>query len=104
MSAEAAALARDIETLGRNLGAWLGKNLLPPEAAEALRSLIERPGRVAALQGEVAAAIAAQESDLAELVTPVTALSAQIARLERTLYGSRSEMKKDRVHIPHPHR
>ena len=92
---EAAGLARDVETLGRDLGAWLGKNRLPPEADEALRSLIERSGRLAALQGELAATIAAQESGLADLVAQVTALSAQVVRLERTLYGSRSEKKKD---------
>ena len=95
MSSEAAGLARDVETLGRDLGAWLGKNHLPPEAAEALRSLIDRSGRLAALQGDLAATISAHEGKLADLVAQVTALSAQIVRLERTLYGSRSEKKKD---------
>ncbi len=118
---EAAGLARDVETLGRDLVAWLEDSRLPPEAAAALRSLIERSGRLTALQGELAATIAAQEGhtaglaatiaareeqvaeltaiiaaqerQLAELAAQVTALSTQLARLQRDLHGARSERR-----------
>ena len=119
---EAAGLARDVETLGRDLSHWLGNDALPPEAAEAFRLLIDLSGRLAALHGELAATIAAQaghtaelaatiatqeehtaelaatiaaqEKQIGELVAQIAALTGQIARLQRDLYGSRSEKRK----------
>ena len=119
---EAAGLARDVETLGRDLSRWLGDDALPPEAAEAFRLLIDLSGRLAALHGELAATIAAQaghtaelaatiatreeqtaelaatiaaqEKQIGELVAQIAALTGQIARLQRDLYGSRSEKRK----------
>ena len=42
----------------------------------------------------MAATIAAQEGQIAELAAQVAALTAQIARLQRDLYGSRSERSR----------
>lgn len=92
---EAAALSRDVETLGRDLTRRLGDGTLPPpEAEEALRSLIGLSGRLAALHADLAETIAAQEARIAELAAQLGALTAQIARLQRDLYGSRSERNK----------
>ncbi len=41
---EAAALSRDVETLGRDLSRLLGDCTLPPEAEDSLRSLIGPSG------------------------------------------------------------
>ena len=86
---EAAALSRDVETFGRDLTRRLGDGTLPPsEAEEALRSLIGLSGRLATLHADLATTIAAQERQMAEL-------AAQIAQLQRDLYGSRSERRKE---------
>ena len=93
---EAAALSRDVETLGRDLTLRLGDGTLsPPEAEEALRSLIGLSSRLAALHADLAETIAAQEARTAELAAQLAALTAQIARLQRDLYGSRSERSKE---------
>ena len=92
---EAAGLAREVETLGRELSRWLGDGGLPPEADEALRSLSAVSGRLSALQAEMvatidtqagqtadlAATIATQERQIAELIAQITALTAQISVL-----------------------
>ena len=92
---EAAALSRDVEAFGRDLTRRLGDGTLPPsEAEEALRSLIGLSGRLAALHADLAATIAAQETQMAELAAQGAALAAQIAQLQRDLYGSRSEGNK----------
>ena len=92
---EAAALSRDVEAFGRDLTRRLGDGTLPPsEAEEALRSLIGLSGRLAALHADLAATIAAQETQMAELAAQGAALAAQIAQLQRDLYGSRSEGTK----------
>ncbi len=76
--------AGGIGELGRELSRWLGTGALPPEAEGPLRS----PGGLSGLQ---AATVAAQEGRIAELLAQVAALTAQVARLERDLYGPRSE-------------
>ena len=76
--------AGGIGGLGRELSRWLGTGALPPEAEEPLRSLVE-------LSGLQAATVAAQEGRIAGLLAQVAALTAQVARLERDLYGPRSE-------------
>ena len=86
---------REIEDLGRDLSRFLGDGTLPPEAEEALRSLIELSGRLAPDNAEMAATITAQEGRIAELVAQIAALAAQIAQLQRDLYGSRSERRKE---------
>ena len=92
---EAAALSRDVETFGRDLTRRLGDGTLPQsEAEEALRSLIGLSGRLVALHADLAATIAAQERQIGEFAAQVTALAAQIAQLQRDLYGSRSERNK----------
>ncbi len=88
---------REVEDLGRDLSRLLGDGTLPPEAEEALRSLIGLSGRLASDNAELAATIAAQEGRIAEFVTQIAALTAQIVQLQRDLYGSRSERRKDGV-------
>ena len=86
---------RAVEELGRDLSRLIGDGTLPPEAEKALRSLIERAGRLASDNATMAATIAAQEARIVELATQLAALTAQIARLQRDLYGSRSERNKE---------
>ncbi len=69
---------------GRELSRWLGTGALPPEAEEPLRS----PGGLSGLQ---AATAAAREGRTAGPLAQVAALTAQVARLERDLYGPRPE-------------
>lgn len=85
---------REIEELVRVLSVWLEDGTVPPEAAGALRSLIALSGRLASEKAGMAATIAAQEEKIGELVAQVAALTGQIARLQRDLYGSRSEKRK----------
>ena len=87
--------ARAVEELGRDLSRLLGGGTLPPEAEEALRSLIALSGRLASDKAGMAATIAAQEARVAELAAQVAALTAQIVQLQRDLYGSRSERRSD---------
>ena len=86
---------RGTEELGRALSVWLEDGALPPEAGEALRPLIALSGRLAALQAEPAATIAAQEGQIGELAARVAALTAQTARLQRGLRGPRSEKRAE---------
>ena len=86
---------RAVEERGRDLSRLIGDGTLPPEAEKALRSLIERAGRLASDNATMAATIAAQEARIVELATQLAALTAQIARLQRDLYGSRSERNKE---------
>ena len=86
---------RAVEELGRDLSRLLGGGTLPPEAEEALRSLIALSGRLASDKAGMAATIAAQEARVAELAAQVAALTAQIVQLQRDLYGSRSERRSD---------
>ena len=67
-----------VEELGRELARLLGDGALPPEAEEALRSLIALSGRLASDKADMAATLAAQ-----------------IAQLQRDLYGSRSERRRE---------
>ena len=85
---------RAVEALGRDLSRLLGAGVLPPEAEEALRSLIALSGRLASDKADMAATIAAQERQLAELAAQVATLTARIVQLQRDLYGSRSEERK----------
>jgi len=84
---EAGDLAGQIEILVRELPRLLEETVLAPQLAGMLRSLID-------LSGQLAARARAQETHIVETQGALTALSAQIARLERDLYGSRSERKK----------
>jgi len=86
---EAGDLAGQIETLVRELPRLLEETVLAPQLAAMLRSLID-------LSGQLAARARAQETHIVETQGALTALSAQIARLERDLYGSRSEKKRTR--------
>ena len=88
---------RAVEELGRRLSRLLGGGGLQPEADEALRSLITLSGRLASDKAEMAATIAAQERQIAELMAQITVLTAQITQLQlqRDLYGSRSEKRKE---------
>ena len=85
---DAADLVGQIETLAREVTRLLEDSVLPPQVAGALRSLID-----VALQ--LAARAKAQETHIVETQAALAALTAQIARLERTLYGSRSERRTD---------
>ena len=84
-----------VEELGRDLSRLLGDGALPPEAEEALRSLIALSRRLASDKAGMAATIAAQEGQIAALAAQAAALTAQIAQLQRDLYGSRSERRGD---------
>ncbi len=86
---------RAVEALGRDLSRWLGDGTPPPEAEEALRSLIALSGRLASDKAGMTATIAAQEGQIAGLAARIAALTAQIAQLQRDLYGSRSERRKE---------
>ena len=86
---------RAVEELGRRLSRLLGGGVLPPEAEEALRSLIALSGRLASDKAEMAATIAAQAGQIAELMAQITVITGQIAQLQRDLYGSRSEKRKE---------
>ena len=86
---------RAVEALGRDLSRWLGDGTPPPEAEEALRSLIALSGRLASDKAGMTATIAAQEGQIAGLAARIAALTAQIAQLQRDLYGSRSERCKE---------
>ncbi|MDE0378983.1 MAG: IS66 family transposase [Rhodospirillales bacterium] len=86
---------RAVEELGRELARLLGDGALPPEAADALRSLIALSERLASDKVDMAAMIAAQEGRIAELAAQVAALTGQIALLQRDLYGSRSERRRE---------
>ena len=77
-----------VEALGRDLSRLLGDGTLPPEAEEALRSLIALCRRLASDNADMAATIAAQERQIA-------ALTARIVQLQRDLYGSRSERRRE---------
>ena len=70
---------RAVEELGRDLSRLIGGGALPPEAKESLRSLVDLSGCLASDNATMAATIAAQGA----------ALAAQIAQLQRDLYGSR---------------
>ena len=85
---------RAVEALGRDLSRLLGAGVLAPEAEEALRSLIALSGRLASDKAAMAATIAAQERQLAELAGQIATLTTQIVQLQRGLYGSRSEERK----------
>ncbi len=87
--------AGQVEELGRELARLLGDGALPPEAEEALRSLIALSGQLASDKADMAATIAAQEGRIAELAAEVAALTAQIVQLQRDLYGSRSERRRE---------
>ncbi len=69
---------------GRELSRWPGTGALPREAEEPLRS----PG---GLSGPQTATVAAREGRTAGPLAQVAALTAQVARLERDLYGPRPE-------------
>ncbi len=84
-----------VEALDRDLSRLLGGGAVAPEAEEALRSLIALSRRLASDNVNMAATIAAQEGQIAELAAQVAALTAQIAQLQRDLYGSRSERRGD---------
>ena len=86
---------REVEDLGRDLSRLLGDGTLSAEAEEALRSLIALSGRLASDKAELAATIAAQEGRIVGFVAQIAALTARIAQLQRDLYGSRSERRKD---------
>lgn len=86
---------RAVEELGRRLSRLLGGGGLQPEADEALRSLITLSGRLASDKAEMAATTAAQERQIAKLMAQITVLTAQITQLQRDLYGSRSEKRKE---------
>ena len=86
---------REVEALGRDLSRLIGTGTLPPDAEESLRSLIALARRLASDNAEMAATIAAQEERIAELVAQVAALAAQVVQLQRDLYGSRSERRKE---------
>ena len=88
---DAAGLARDIKTLGEELTRSVALSQLPPQAAEGLRSLIDKSGQVAALTVEMEARNRAQEDRIAAMAATIDTLSAQIGQLNRALYGSRSE-------------
>ena len=85
---------RAVEELGRDLSRLIGDGTLPPEAGEALRSLVDLSGRLASDNTTMAATITAQEARIAELAAQGAALAAQVAQLQRDLYGSRSERNK----------
>ena len=87
--------ARAVEALGRDLSRLIGDGTLPPEAEEALRSLIALAERLASDNARMAVTIAAQEGRIAELAAQVAALTAQIVQLQRDLYGSRSERRRE---------
>ncbi len=89
-------LARDIKTLGEELTRSVALSQLPPQAAEGLRSLIDKSGQVAALTVEMEARNRAQEEKIAAMAATIDTLSAQIARLERSLHGPRSERKRSK--------
>ena len=85
---------RAVEELGRDLSRLIGDGTLPPEAGEALRSLVDLSGRLASDNTTMAATITAQEARIAELAARGAALAARVAQLQRDLYGSRSERNK----------
>ena len=76
-----------IEALSGKAAGWLDDDSLPPEVTETIRSLID-------LTRQLAAVNAAQQEKIAELAATVAVLSTQIANLQRTLYGSRSEKRR----------
>ncbi len=86
---------RAVDELGRDLTRLLAGGTLPGEAAEALSSLIALAGRLAADKAAMAATIAAQEGQIADLAAQAATLTTQIVQLQRDLYGSRSEKRKD---------
>ena len=92
-SPETDGLAGRVGEPGRELSRWLGTGALPPEVEEPLRS----PGGLSVRQ---TATVAAQEGRIAELAATNTALTERIARLERDLYGSRSEKRGKGSGIP----
>ena len=87
--------ARAVEALGRDLSRLIGTGTLPPEAEGSLRSLIDLSGRLVSDNAEMAATIASQEARIAALAAQGAALAAQISRLQRDLYGSRSERRSE---------
>ncbi len=84
-----------VEALGRDLSRLLGGGAVAPEAEGALQSLIALAGRLASDKAAMAAMIAAQEARIAELAAQLAALTARIAQLQRDLYGSRSEWRRE---------
>jgi len=85
---DAGDLVDRVEILGQELSRMLEDAVLAPPVAGMVRSLID-------MSGQLAARTKAQDAHIAEMVVTLSALTAQIARLERTLHGSRSEKKKD---------
>lgn len=72
---------------GRSLSRLIGSGVLSPEDEAALGSLIE-------LSDRLTATITAQEAQIAGMAAQITVLTSQIARMQRELYGSRSEKGK----------
>ena len=87
--------ARVVGELGGGLARLTGGGTLTPEDGESLASLIALATQLAADKAGMAATITAQEGRIAELAAQLAALTARIARLQRDLYGPRSEKRRD---------